>query len=96
MQLKDITIKDLKEGPSSGTCPDIKINNVFDPEQNINAGTCYLYYLIIRYKGDRLLALIAYNIGPTELDRQIQRNTVSKPHPYVQKVNQALYGERIA
>jgi len=41
------------------------------PSLNINLGSKYLKILINRYK-EQELALIAYNLGPTELDKQLK------------------------
>jgi soluble lytic murein transglycosylase-like protein len=46
------------------------VSNVFDPEQNIRAGTRYLHDLAERYQNDLELMLAAYNAGPEAVDRQ--------------------------
>tara|TARA_Y100000310_G_C20690511_1_gene821886 strand:- start:852 stop:2099 length:1248 start_codon:yes stop_codon:yes gene_type:complete len=89
MQLKKIAIKDLKEGASSKHCSGIVINDVFDPRQNINAGTCYLSYFMQKY-GDTYSALVAYNIGPGALSNLKSQGLIPKEHKYVGKVNEEL------
>jgi soluble lytic murein transglycosylase-like protein len=46
------------------------VSNVFDPEQNIRAGSQYLHALAERYQNDLELMLAAYNAGPEAVDRQ--------------------------
>ncbi len=42
-------------------------NDLEDPETNIRLGTYYLSKLDKRFRGDRMLALAAYNAGPTKV-----------------------------
>ena len=69
-----------------GTAARFGVTNVFDPQQNIDAGTRYLKELLLRYNGDLALTLAAYNAGP---DRVEQFQTVP-PYPetrnYVRRV----------
>jgi soluble lytic murein transglycosylase-like protein len=66
------------------------VTDIFDAEQNINAGTRYLRELLDRYDGDLTLALAAYNAGP---DRVAQYNGVP-PYPetraYISRVSARL------
>ncbi|HUU30057.1 MAG TPA: transglycosylase SLT domain-containing protein [archaeon] len=73
------------------TADSLGIGDVFDPEQNIEGGTRYLRNLLDQFEGDEILALAAYNAGPTA----VQRYNGVPPYPetqgYVEKVT-ALKG----
>ena len=45
------------------------VNNINDPEENVDAGTHYLADLIKRYDGDIPKALAAYNAGPEAVEK---------------------------
>ena len=45
------------------------VKDIFDPAQNIDAGTQYLRDLMARYQGDLVLTLAAYNAGPGAVQR---------------------------
>ena len=57
------------------------VDNVWDPRQNIHAGTVYLKRCISRFSGNLELALAAYNAGPNAVIEY------GKVPPYPQTMN---------
>jgi soluble lytic murein transglycosylase-like protein len=57
-----------------------------NPEQNIEAGARYLRDLLIKYDGDAVKALAAYNAGPAAVDRYQGVPPYSETVTYVDKV----------
>ncbi|KAB0672293.1 lytic transglycosylase domain-containing protein [Oryzomonas sagensis] len=56
-----------------GTARSLGVNDAFDPEQNVMAGTRFLRDLLDRYNGNVDSALAAYNWGPGNVDRRPDR-----------------------
>jgi soluble lytic murein transglycosylase-like protein len=52
-----------------GTALKLGVNDSFNPEQNVHGGARYLRELLVRYNGDAIKALAAYNAGPDAVDR---------------------------
>jgi len=78
------------------TATHLGVENIFDPQENIDAGTHYLSDLLLLYKNDLALTLAAYNAGPERVHRYGQRvppfaETIS----YVRRVKQT-YNQRKA
>ena len=69
-----------------GTAALMGAKRPFEPEQNIEAGTKYLKYLMGRFKGDLRLALAAYNAGPTTVEKYGAIPPYGETRRYVNKV----------
>lgn len=54
--------------------------NLFDVETNIKLGIAYLDYLITKTNGNVEYALIAYNMGPSNLNKALKRNKLPKTY----------------
>ena len=71
------------------TARNLGVNDSFDPEQNVMAGTRFLKNLLDRYNGDLDSALAAYNWGPGNVDKhpgRLPRETRS----YLVRIKQLL------
>ena len=52
-----------------GTASRLGVTDAYDPSSNVDAGTQYLRELLLRYNGDIIKALAAYNAGPARVEQ---------------------------
>jgi len=68
------------------TAKRFQVKNAFIPEQNINAGSQYLAWLLKRFKGNVRFALAGYNAGEAKVDRYKGIPPYRETRHYVKKV----------
>ena len=68
------------------TALSLKVNDPFNPYQNIDGGTRHLKHLLKQFKGNRRLALAAYNAGAREVKKYGTIPPFKETSSYVQKV----------
>jgi soluble lytic murein transglycosylase-like protein len=65
------------------------VRNIFDPQENIDAGTHYLRDLLQRYNNDLALALAAYNAGPERVQHFGRVPPYAETASYIRRVKRA-------
>jgi soluble lytic murein transglycosylase-like protein len=76
--------------PATGKRFGVERERLFDPQDNLAAGTAYLAWLLDRYHGDLDLALAAYNAGEGAVDRHRGIPPYRETQQYVKRVRAAL------
>lgn len=71
------------------TAAKLGVKDIFDPKENIDAGTRYLSDLLKRYDNNLVLALAAYNAGPEKVERFGSVPPYAETISYVRRVKRA-------
>lgn len=74
-----------------GTAEDMKVEDPFNPEENIFGGTRYLSMMLSRFNNDMRLALAAYNAGPERVENHRGIPPIPETKSFIEKVMQ-YYG----
>ena len=68
------------------TAARLGVKDIFDPQENIDAGTHYLHNLLQLYNNDLTLALAAYNAGPDNVHKYGRVPPFAETVSYVKNV----------
>jgi len=68
------------------TAARLGVKDIFDPKENIDAGTHYLHDLLQLYNNDLTLALAAYNAGPDNVQKYGDVPPYRETQSYVKQV----------
>jgi len=68
------------------TAKELGVNNVFNPQQNIQGGVRYLAQLLNTFNGDITLATAAYNAGPNAVKKYKGVPPYNETKVYVERV----------
>jgi TPR repeat protein len=76
------------------TAQRFRVENVFDPEDNIKGGLSYLRWLLAYFKGDVALVAAAYNAGEGSVEKYRGVPPYAETKQYVKKIA-TLYGKQV-
>ncbi|MEO8593641.1 MAG: lytic transglycosylase domain-containing protein [Candidatus Solibacter sp.] len=72
------------------TLEQFKVDDPFDPQENLAAGAAFLKQLMEKYKGDLKLVLAAYNAGPGAVDKSGGIPDIKETQNYVETILKKL------
>lgn len=75
------------------TASSLRVEDPWDPDENLRGGTEYLRRLLDRFDGDLELALAGYNAGPEAVERHRGLPPFPETHGYVDRVLRLFRGE---
>jgi soluble lytic murein transglycosylase-like protein len=78
------------------TAAKLGVQDIFDPKENIDAGTRYLGELLKLYNNDLVLALAAYNAGPEKVQRFGKVPPYAETISYVRRIRRDLVSRKAA
>lgn len=76
-----------------GTAAGLEVDNPYDPDENLRAGTAYLARMLDRF-GSVELALAAYNAGPEAVERFDGVPPYRETREYVERVLSVYHGRQ--
>lgn len=68
----------------------LSVDDIFDPERNLDAGVRYMSWLSERFEGDTTLVLAGYNAGEVNVDRYDGVPPFRETQTYIRRVYSAL------
>ena len=68
----------------------LQVEDPYNPYHNVSAGTKYLRQLLDRFKGNRKLAIAAFNAGPTVVQKYRGIPPYRETREYVKRVLEAV------
>jgi soluble lytic murein transglycosylase-like protein len=79
-----------------GTASRLGVTNAYDPAANVDGGTQYLRELLLKYNGDIIKALAAYNAGPGRVQQYHGVPPYPETRAYVARIVREFNQKKLA